>query len=181
MRIEKIDDNKLKIMFNSDELEENNITVHSFLSGSNEAKKLFLAILDIANEEFGFDIENCNIFSETLSFGNKNFIIFITKKFASSENIEKLIYRFDTIEDLFQFCKYANFELENIDIENSLYKYNDSFFIVIDIEKLDVSKKQLVISILSEYTDNIYLSPLAFAKFLEHSFLILSDRAIQSL
>lgn len=219
MRIEKLNDNKLKIMFNSQELEENNITVHSFLSGSNEAQKLFLAILDIANEEFGFDIKNCNISSETISFGNKDFVIFVTKSLPKSEKsentskispynlldlidynhtensnylgflpplrseneIDKLIYKFKTIEEVFEFCKYANTELPIKSLINSLYKYNDSFFIIIDIKRLVASKKQLVIAILSEYKDYIYLSPLAYTKLIEHSTLILENKAIQAL
>ena len=52
MKIEKINENKIKIMFDSKELEENHISLHSFLSNSIEAQKLFLAILDIADEEF---------------------------------------------------------------------------------------------------------------------------------
>lgn len=219
MRIEKLDNDKLKIMFNSQELEENNITVHSFLSGSNEAQKLFLAILDIANEEFGFDVKNCNISSETISFGNKDFVIFVTKSLINSKvyensnkispynlldlvdqshthnattlsflpplrcenEIEKIIYKFKTIEEVFSFCKYANSELPIKNLSNSLYKYNDSFFIVIDIKILAVLKKQLVISILSEYKDYISLSPFAYASFIEHSRLILEKHAIQAL
>lgn len=219
MRIEKLNDNKLKISFSSKELEENNITVHSFLAGSNEAQKLFIALLDIANEEFGFDIKNCNISSETISFDNKDFVIFVTKKLQTStsteksskispynllelidynhtenvdalsfipplgsENeIDKIIYKFDTIEEVFLFSEYANLELPIKNLANSLYKYNNYFFIIIDIKKLADFQKQLVISVLSEYKNYIYLSPLAYAKLMEHSILILENRAIQAL
>ncbi len=219
MRIEKLNNNKLKISFNSKELEENNITVHSFLAGSNEAQKLFIALLDIANEEFGFDIKNCNISSETISFDNKDFVIFVTKKLQTStsaeksskispynllelidnnhtentnslsfipplgnkDEIDKIIYKFDTIEEVFLFSEYANLELPLKTLINSLYKYNDSFFIIFDIKKLADFQKQLVISILSEYKNYIYLSPLAYAKLLEHSILILENKAIQAL
>ncbi len=219
MRIEKLNDNKLKISFTSKELEENNITVHSFLAGSNEAQKLFIALLDIANEEFGFDIKNCNISSETISFDNKDFVIFVTKKLQTSmsteisskispynllelidynhtENInslsfmppleieneiDRIIYKFDAIEDVFLFSEYANLELPIKTLNNSLYKYNNSFFIIIDIKKLTNFQKQLVITILSEYKNYIYLSPLAYAKLMEYSILILENHAIQAL
>lgn len=219
MRIEKLNDNKLKISFSSKELEENNITVHSFLSGSNEAQKLFIALLDIANEEFGFDIKNCNISSETISFDNKDFVIFVTKKLQTStsteksnkispynllelidynhtENVDslsfipplgieneinKIIYKFETIEEVFLFSEYANLEIPIKNLTNSLYKYNNYFFIIIDIKKLADFQKQLVISILSEYKNYIYLSPLAYARLMEHSILILENRAIQAL
>lgn len=217
MRIEKLNNNKIKISFTSKELEENNITVHSFLAGSNEAQKLFIALLDIANEEFGFDIKNCNISSETISFDNKDFVIFVTKKLQTSTNTEssnkispynllelinynytensnslsfippsenefyKIIYKFDTIEEVFLFSEYANLEVPIKTLNNSLYKYNDSFFIIIDIKKLTDFQKQLVITILSEYKNYIYLSPLAYTKLLEHSILILENQAIQAL
>lgn len=219
MRIEKLNDNKLKISFTSQELEENNITVHSFLSGSNEAQKLFMALLDIANEEFGFDIRNCNISSETISFDNKTFVIFVTKKLQTSTSVEKssnfspynllelidynhtensnslsfipplngekeidkLIYKFNTIEEVFLFSEYVNSELTIKNLNNSLYKYNNSFFIVIDIKKLVDFQRQLIMYILSEYQNNIFLSPLAYAQLMEHSVLILENKAIQAL
>lgn len=220
MRIEKLDDDKLKIMFNSQELEENNISIHSFLSGSTEAQKLFLAILDIANEEFGFDTNNCNISSETISFGNKDFVIFITKNLINSKvsensnkispynllelidqdhtdnnlgflpplkkyeneiELEKILYKFSSLEDVFNFCKYANLSIPIKNLCSSLYKYENYFFLIIDIKMLDAIKKHLVISILSEYKNYIYLSPLAYTSLIEHSRLILENHAIQAL
>lgn len=215
MRIEKISNDKLKIMFDSTELEENNITVHSFLSGSNEAQKLFLAILDIANEEFGFDIKNCTISSETFSFGNKDFVILVTKSLQSTVNFEKtnkispynlldfvnsnhtkkekslsflpppacenLIYQFKNLEEVFAFCKYVNSEISCKNLISSLYRYKANFFIIINIKKLATSQKELVLSILSEYQDYIYLSPLTYIELLEHSTLILENKAIQAL
>lgn len=79
MKLEKITETKLKIMFNSEELEENDISLHSFLSNSIEAQRLFLAILDIANEDLNFNTTGCKISYEAFSFENKTFVIFITK------------------------------------------------------------------------------------------------------
>lgn len=215
MRIEKINDNKIKIMFNSEELKANNITVHSFLSGSNEAQRLFLAILEIANEEFGFDIKNCNISSETISFENKDFVIFVTKSinmqnqefnkispynlldfvnnyhtskktlsFLPPHNFinssDKLLYKFSTLMEVLEFCKYFNNTISVENIPNLLYKYNEFFLIVLDIKRLSNYEKQVITYILSEYKSSIYLSPLAYYHFLEHSTLIL-NKVIQAL
>ncbi len=88
MKIEKLNENKIKIIFDYKELEENNISVHSFLSNSIESQKLFWAILDIANEDLGFDISNSKISYETISFDNKDFVIFVTKhNNLNSQNI----------------------------------------------------------------------------------------------
>ena len=47
MKIEKLNENKLKIMFDYTELEENNISIHSFLANSKQTQEFFLAILNI--------------------------------------------------------------------------------------------------------------------------------------
>ena len=85
MKIEKLAETKLKIIFNSEELEENNITLHSFLSNSLKTQKFFLAILEIANEDLNFNTYNCPITYEAFSFENKTFIIFITKQQNSTQ------------------------------------------------------------------------------------------------
>ena len=52
MKIQMINPSKLKIIFNLDDLEENNISLHSFLSGSESSKKFLKAIIEIAEEDF---------------------------------------------------------------------------------------------------------------------------------
>ena len=68
------------------------------------------------------------------------------------------------------------------------YIDNDTFMLTygdgvsdVDIKKLADFQKQLVISVLSEYKNYIYLSPLAYTILMEHSTLILENRAIQGL
>ncbi len=84
MKIEKLAETKLKIMFDITELEENNISLHSFLSNSIEAQRFFLAILEIANEDLDFNSYNASISYEAFSFENKSFVIFITKEQKSN-------------------------------------------------------------------------------------------------
>lgn len=215
MKIEKINDNKIKIMFDSKELEENNITVHSFLSNSIESQKLFLAILDIANEDFGFDISNSLISCETISFSNQNFVVIVTKTLNNictdfqgnskeisnsnkssfnfiGDNLLKskinanvfpdmLLYSFDNINDVFAFSDYLNNIIQTENISSFFYKYNNCFFIKINLENLDSKFKNTLISILSEYKENLILSPLAIAKFEEFSTILINNNALKIL
>lgn len=215
MRIERINENKIKVMFDSTELEENNISIHSFLSNSIEAQKLFLAILDIANEEFGFNTSNCKISSETISFSNKHFVIFVTKSqryintYPSSPynllditnsqcistdiktckhsfrdieyNTNELIYKFSDIEDFFSFSNYCKNTFNNISFKNSLYQFNNDFYIKINLEKFTIISKFNIISMLSEYSSYLPLSPLTVLELEEHSNLIIKDNAIQKI
>jgi adapter protein MecA 1/2 len=190
MRIEKINNNKIKIMFDATELEENNITIHSFLSGSLEAQRLVYAILDIANEEFGFDTENCNISSETISFSNKNFVIIVTKSSSLSFlppiidecSLNSVVYKFSYIEEFFSFCKYINSYANFWSVlENSLYKYKNEFILIMELKNLEKNLKRILLSILAEYKNYILLSPLALTELKEHSILILENKAIQAI
>lgn len=97
MKLEKINNSKIKIEFSANELEENNISVHSFLANSIQSQKFFLAILEIANEDFGFNTINSKISYETFSFDNKQFVIFVTKS-----NLEPLS-KFSRIYDFINF------------------------------------------------------------------------------
>ncbi len=206
MKIEKVNDNKIKVMFNSSELEENNISVHSFLAGSSESQKLFLAILDIASEEFGFNTDNCKVSCETISFNNKNFVTIVTKSTnkstitSNSYNLldfteslsqnslsypislkSNLIYKFSTIEDARLFCGFFMQNFSALHIISSLYQYNDQFFLKINSEKLNSQKLQNMISILSEFGTRVILSELTVLKLEECSKLVIENNAINSL
>lgn len=210
MKIEKVNDNKIKVMFNSLELEENNISVHSFLANSFESQKLFLAILDIANEEFGFNIENCKISCETISFNNKNFVTIVTKSniksklnsnlpynlldFADLQNdsisnelnisihlTNTLIYKFNNMEEVTAFCNYFYHNFSSIVVPSSLYQYNDSLFLKIDTKNIPNEKLQNIISILSEFETNLSISELTILKLEEYSKLIIKNSAIETL
>lgn len=114
MKIEKVSDNRIKIMFDSNELEENNISVHSFLANSENTKKLFMAILDIADEEFGFNVKNCKINYETISFDNKKFVIIITKSLCSTKKISNT-----SPYNLLEICNQINSDFETETTSNS--------------------------------------------------------------
>lgn len=229
MKIEKISENKIRIIFDYKELEENNISVHSFLSNSIESQKLFLAILDIANEDFGFDISNSKISYETFSFNNKTFVIFVTKsnnnlkmqyspnlnpqknknisatfrdtsnsksshfnfigdnlldlKSSPSNDISSdiLLYKFKNMDEVFSFCDFINNCLPNLDLKNSLYKYNNMFFIKINLETLNINKKKMLISTISEFKNSLLLSNLGLIRLEEFGNILIKNNAIQVL
>ena len=209
MKIEKLNENKIKIIFDYKELEENNISVHSFLSNSIESQKLFWAILDIANEDLDFDIKNSKISYEVLSFDNKSFVVFVTKSNSISKSIDTtqkncstshfdfygnkllktsqtetsniILYRFIYIVDVFSFCDFINSKLSNFKINSSLYKYNNMFFIKINIEGLTIKEREYFISIVSEFKNSLKLSDLSIRRLDEYSDVLIKDNAIQNL
>ena len=58
MQIKKINNDKLKIILSSNDLDEKNVDVDSFLANPIESQNLFFEILDLAEEKYDFDIDN---------------------------------------------------------------------------------------------------------------------------
>ncbi len=192
MKIEKINENKLKIMFDYTELEENNISIHSFLANSIEVQDFFLAILDIANEDLNFNPNTSNLSYETISFGNKFFVIFVTKsddynnfkQFVNLPQTENsfLLYNFYDMNEVFSFCNILNSVLpSNENLKSSLYEYDKKYFLKLDIKNLDNSIKEKIPLLISEFKDNLKFSDLSLLRFEEFSSLLIKDNAIQTL
>ena len=103
MQIKKINNDKLKVILNSNDLSEKNIDIDSFLSNSIESQNLFFEILDLAEEEYNFDIENNKAIVETISLDNNLFVLTITKlknNFNTYHNPPR-IYCFENLDDVF--------------------------------------------------------------------------------
>ena len=67
MKIEKINDNKIKITFNIDDLAEKNIDLYSFMHNAPETQDLFWDLISEAEKECGFNIDNSMIYVEVSS------------------------------------------------------------------------------------------------------------------
>ena len=67
MRIEKITENKIRIILNMNDLQEKNIDLHSFMSNSIESQDLFYDMLDKAEKEVGFKTKDYKLMIEALA------------------------------------------------------------------------------------------------------------------
>ena len=71
MQIEKLNENKIRITLNLDDLKENNIDLHSFMSNSIESQDLFYTMLDKAEKEVGFETKDYKLMIEALAVPNR--------------------------------------------------------------------------------------------------------------
>lgn len=157
MQIEKVNNNKLKVILNANDLEENNIDLNTFMANSLETQELFLDILDLAEEEFNFYVDNSKLVIESVSLANNIFIFTITKlsehkNFASSN----YIYCFDHFD---QFASIFSF-IDNKDVFN-IYTYNDKFYLMID-------KNNKLNTILEEFSNSKFNSSCLETILIEH-------------
>lgn len=84
MKIQLLNSSKLKIFFNKIDLDENNISLHSFLANSINSQKFIKALIEIACEDFGFKIENNYFIYEIYCLNFSEFIIIVSTNTASN-------------------------------------------------------------------------------------------------
>ena len=155
MQIEKVNKNKLKVILNTNDLKENHIDLNTFMANSLESQELFLDILDLAEEEFGFYVDNSKLVIESVSLANNIFIFTITKlsenKHTISQNYIYSFNTFDQIASIFPFIDKNSF--------SNIYTYNNKFYLIIDKDnKLNTILEEFSNSkIDSYYLENILL------------------------
>ncbi len=155
MQIKKINNDKLKIILSSNDLSEKNIDIDSFLSNSVESQNLFFEILDLAEEEYDFNIENNKAIVETISLDNNIFVLTITKlknDTLTYQNSSR-IYCFNNIDDIFHIDSLAVKELIK---KAYIYKYNDRFYLI--FEEVNPSIETILSEFSSPVKDYSYLS-----------------------
>ena len=79
MKFEKLNNDKIRIILNLQDLEDNNIDYQSFMSNSSDSQKLFLEMLDEAEEQIGFTTKDYKLMIEALATLNGDFIITVTR------------------------------------------------------------------------------------------------------
>ena len=90
MKIEKLTENKIRIIINQEELENTKIDVQKLLSSDQTSQELLLRILKTAKKEIGFDTDGHKLFIETFSSSNEAIVFTITKFQSENEpNPEK--------------------------------------------------------------------------------------------
>ena len=79
MKIEKLNEDKIRITLNLEDLKEKDIDFHAFMSNSIESQEIFLDMLEEAEKEVGFVTEDYRIMIEALAMADGNFILTVTR------------------------------------------------------------------------------------------------------
>lgn len=155
MQIEKVNNNKLKVILNINDLEKNNIDLNTFMANSLESQELFLDILDLAEEEFNFYVDNSRLIIESISISNNIFIFTITKLSDVNDlSSQNNIYCFNNFDEFTSILPLVNKEI----ISNS-YTYQNKFYLIINkLDKLNTIIEEFASSkISSDYLESILL------------------------
>ena len=126
MKIEKLTDNKIRIILNTDELTAQNIDIKSLVSNTDVAQNLFKNILKRAEKEVGFVVADSKLlieafvssegffvitftkFKPDLKNSNKNTAKLKVKKKTPYSSNQNVVFMFNNFDEFCNFCTYCN-------------------------------------------------------------------------
>lgn len=209
MKIEKINENKVRIILTLEELEKREITLTEIEKDSKLAKDFFINILEESNLDEQFEFEGSHLFIEAASDNNNLFVITITKindfpdfkkislktdnknsrklnnKNTLKNNIVKYIvdsniYSFSNLDNILKICDVAKQEKLFFG-RNSLYKYENEYYLIFNKTSIKNDRFLKTYVFLSEYCDNYYSTDIYETSLKEKATLIIKDYALQKL
>lgn len=193
MKIEKVDDNKVKIILSFEELEMRNITISDIEKNNALATNLLSNLIEEINLDEEFECEDSQLFIEASSDNTNTFILTITKtdilpdisNYPKNENktlykIDSRLYEFTSLDTILDFCKIS--KEENLFFgRNTLYKYNDKYFILFSDSAIKSKKFIKTFVMMSEYCSRYFSYDIFNTTLIEKGKIIISNRALQKL
>lgn len=201
MRIEKLNENKIRIFLNLEDLKEKNIDLHTFMSNSIESQDLFLDMLNQAESEVGFKTHNYRLIIEALASCDGNFILTITriepdvilpsnnlkpkvKRLSITPNKALSIYKFNSFDDFCDFCNYINGDVLNKYIpklkSSSLILYKNTYYLILNNLKLNIRDFKAFSASVSEFSSRVKNEELLDRKLKEYGKVIFNKNAIEA-
>ena len=203
MKFEKLNENKIRITLNTQDLIDKNIDFHSFMSNSQESQNLFLDMLDEAEKKVGFITKDYKIKIEALALSDGNFILTITrfgkkletnsiipnkhknlrvKRKNTDTNAQQLVYNFACFDDFSDFCASIS-KLDNTSnfAKNIvLYFYNNTYYLYCSNINVDYSQIKQFYTIITEFANCIDNSTMFSRKLAEYGTIIMKNNAIKN-
>lgn len=203
MKIEKITENKIRIILKKEDFKDKSIDLQKFILNTPESQSLFLEILDRAEKEVNFDTNGHKLLIETYFQGDDVCIFTITKYIESNINTKNRpkkyltvkrktqtfnntspIYQFNEFEDFCDFCNFIyknnNIELRGLFKTSLLYIYNDTYYLVIDGINLSHKSLHSFHSSLLEFSRLLRYNKNFKFKLKEHGKIFIRNNAINT-
>lgn len=203
MKIEKLNENKIRIILKQDDFKDKSIDIQKLLLTTPEAQSLFLEILNRAKKEVNFDTEGHKLLIEAYFQNSDVFIFTITKYIEQKNNLKNKskkyltikrktqnlnsschIYEFNNFEDFCEFCDFINknnsINLKGIYKTSVLYFYNNTYYLAIDGVNLSHKSLNLFHSSLLEFSIFLTYTKNFNFKLKEHGKVIIKNNAINT-
>ncbi|MCX7922681.1 MAG: adaptor protein MecA [Clostridia bacterium] len=178
MKIEKINDNMIRVTITLNDLEERNIDLSSLNYNSPAAQELFWDMMEQAEIQFGFTASDSQLVFEASPDSAEGFIVTITKldedgdfesiqkyiknKFKNTELRGKkksrkicstiMVYSFESFDDLCSLCKKVQPMYSG---DSTLYKCKNTYYLLLTRNNLIIPNPKTFEALLGEYGNKV--------------------------
>ena len=199
MKIEKLTENKIRIVLNIDDLAKKNIDIHTLIQNNEISQRLFKKLLVQAKKEVGFNVDDCKLLIEAFISTDGFFVLTFTKilneipkkSYVPIKPIPKrkslnlitdiAIYKFDSFEDFETYCSNVNSSsvrnLSDFSKKISLYEYDEKYFLVFSNIDITSPKLNSVFASISEFATLVSNSNSFESRLAEYGKQILKTKA----
>ncbi len=208
MKVEKINENKVRITLTLEELEKRKISLKDIEKNNEIAKNLFMDLIEETNLDEDFALEDSQLLIEASSDNNNLFIVTITKvdtipelkqyslldknskrgykktknpsKNVIEYKVDSYIYSFEDLDKILDLCQIAKQE-QLFFGKNSLYKYNNKYYIIFANSSVKNKKFLKTFVFLSEFCQDYYSYNMLSVAIKEKATVIIENNALQKL
>lgn len=187
MRIERVSNDQFTIFLTFDDLIERGFTTHELWNDVKNAGNLFSDMMYEASSELGIELEGMLLVHVHLMQA-QGMHVYVTQKIEENnwdedfiemkvtlDESSELIFSFQEFEDLIQVASY----LANVSITGGkVYYMNNRYYILLQETELNMSTKENVIAILSEFSSP---SIVTSARLNEYGKVIMESDAIDQI
>lgn len=201
MKIEKLNEDKIKITLNLEDLKDKNIDFQSFMANSIETQNLFLDMLNEAEKQIGFVTKDYKIMIEALAMSDGNFVLTVTRTepndtFFENRKARKLkvrrkkfmgntnLFCFNSFDDFTEFCRVLNSTnikgVNKLLLKSNLYLFKSYYYLVLHITEDNSELLKTFYSIILEYSTQVTNSELFEKKLSEYGNLIIKNTCMKN-
>ena len=201
MKIEKLTEDKIRIIVNPSDLELENLDMKSIMTKAIDRQGFFVHMLEKAKDEVGFNTDGCKLLIEAFS-SSDDILVFTITKYSEKEPLKNIdsskkltvkrkslniknkeaIYKFRSFDEFCDFCECINkeykFDVKKLSKNTCLYLYNNTYYLFMKNIVIEETALKNFYSIASEFLIPVHYSNNFENKLLEHGKLIIKGNSI---
>ena len=201
MKIEKLTEDKIRIIVNTSDLELEILDMKSIMTKAIDRQGFFVHMLEKAKDEVGFNTDGCKLLIEAFS-SSDDILVFTITKYSEKEPLKNIdsskkltvkrkslniknkeaIYRFRSFDEFCDFCECINkeykFDIKKLSKNTYLYLYNNTYYLFMKNIVIEETALKNFYSIASEFLIPVHYSNNFENKLLEHGKLIIKGNSI---
>lgn len=200
MKIEKLNENKIRVLLKNEDIKDRNIDLHSIMTKALEPQGIFLEMLNQAEKEVGFYTDGYKLLIEAYSSPDNDFVFTITKYLEETKQVSSVskkkatprimpfsaspkltMFSFLDFEDFCRLCSCLN--SSNISSKGlakliSLYEFENIYYLVVKDLNTSKYKFRTILSVFSEFGKIVNASPSFENKLIEYGKVVIKHNAL---